>query len=124
MSEHLGLHREDDPLTRALRELHAPPAAESYWADLEARIMARVTQAEPVWWSELGRWARPAIAAAAALILAAGLLLVRSREVERQVAYEDVLSAPTPISLAGTARPASLRGLEQREETLQFLITY
>jgi hypothetical protein len=124
MSDNLTLHPEDEGVTRALRELHAPPSGESYWADLEARIMARIAHAEPAWWSEFGRWARPALAAAAAVVLAAGLLLFRSREVERQVAYEDVLAAPTPISFAGAARPASLRGLEQREETLQFLITY
>ena len=124
MSEDLRFHREDDAVTRAMRELHAPPGGEGYWSGLEARIMARIAHAEDAWWSELGPWARPALAAAAALVLAAGLLLSRSREAETQVAYEDVLSAPTPISVAGTARPAGLRGLEQREETLQFLITY
>jgi hypothetical protein len=125
MSDHLGLHHEDDAVTRALRELHAPPGGESYWSGLEARIMARVAAAEPVWWAELGRWARPALLAAAVLILAAGLLLFRTREQATQIAYEDVLSAPTPISIAGTARPASLQGLQgEREETLRFLITY
>jgi len=124
MSDDLRLHPEDDAVTRALRELHAPPGGDGYWSGLEVRIMARIASAETAWWSELGRWARPALAAAAALVLAAGLLLFRSREAERQVAYEDVLSAPTPISVAGAARPSSLRGLEQREETLQFLITY
>jgi hypothetical protein len=125
MTDHLRLHPEDDPLTRGLRELHAPPAAESYWAELEARIMARVAQAESAWWSELGRWARPALAAAAALLIAAALLVFRSREADTQVAYEDVLSAPTPISVAGMARPASLQGLHGgREETLRFLIAY
>ena len=124
MSDELRFHPEDESVTRALRELHAPPAGESYWSELEARILARIAHAEPAWWSELGRWARPALAAAAALVLAAGLLLLRSREAATQVAYEDVLSAPTPISVAGSARPASLRGLGDREETLQFLITY
>jgi len=124
MSDDLRLQPEDDAVTRALRELHAPPADEGYWSGLEARIMARLAHAEAAWWAELGRWARPALVAAAALVLAAGLLLFRSREAQTQVAYEDVLSAPTPISVAGAARPASLRGLEQREETLQFLITY
>jgi hypothetical protein len=125
MSDHLRLHPPEDPVTRALRELHAPPAGEAYWPALEAKIMARITQAEPAWWAELGRWARPALLAAAVLILAAGLLLFRTREQATQIAYEDVLSAPTPISIAGTARPASLQGLQgEREETLRFLITY
>jgi hypothetical protein len=118
-------HSDDDPTTRELRELHAPPGGESYWAVLEARIMARIRVAESSWWSELGHLARPAIAAAAALLIAAALLLVRMREEETQIAYEDVLAAPTPISVAGAARPASLQGLHgERDETLRFLITY
>ncbi len=75
MSDHLRLHGEDDAVTRALSELHAPPAAETYWSELEARIMARVAQVEPAWWSELGRWARPALVAAAVL----ATVLVRRR---------------------------------------------
>ena len=125
MTDHLTLHPEDDGVTRALRELHAPPASDGYWAELEARIMARIAQAETAWWSELGRWARPALAAAAALLIAAALLVFRSRDAETQVAYEDVLAAPTPISVAGAARPASLQGASGgRDETLRFLIAY
>ncbi len=125
MSDHLTLHPEDDAVTRELRELHAPPAGESYWSGLESRIMARIAEAESAWWSELGRWARPALAAAAILVLAAGLLIFRIKEQATQIAYEDVLAAPTPISVAGTARPASLQGLHgERDETLRFLITY
>jgi hypothetical protein len=125
MSDHQRLHSQDDHVTRALRELHAPPVEESYWAALEARIMARIGQAETAWWSELGRWARPALVAAAAIVIAAGLVILRTREDAKQVAYEDVLAAPTPISVAGTARPSSLRGLQnEREETLRFLISY
>jgi hypothetical protein len=125
MSDHLRPHPDDDLVTQALRGLHAPPGGESYWAGLEARIMARIGQADAVWWSELGRLARPALAAAAALLVAAGLLLVRTREERVQIAYEDVLAAPTPISVAGTARPAALQDLQgERDETLRFLITY
>jgi hypothetical protein len=125
MNDHIRRHPDDDPVTRGLRELHAPPAEESYWAALEARIMARIGQPESAWWSELGRWARPALVAAAALLIAAGLLLFRTREEATQIAYEDVLAAPTPISVEGAARPASLQGLQgEREETLRFLITY
>jgi hypothetical protein len=88
--------------------------------------MARIAVAESAWWSELGRLARPALAAAAALLIAAALLVFRMRDEKTQIAYEDVLAAPTPISVAGTARSASLQALngEQREETLRFLITY
>jgi hypothetical protein len=125
MSDHLRLDPEDDAVTRGLRDLHAPPGGESYWAALEAHIMARIASADVGWWSELARWTRPALVAAAVLVVAAGLLLVRSRDAATQVAYEAVLAAPTPISVAGAARPASLRGLQgDREEVLRFLITY
>jgi hypothetical protein len=124
-NDHLGPNPDDDPVTRGLRQLHAPPDGESYWAGLEARIMARIGQAESAWWSELGRLAGPALAAAAVLLIAAALLLFRTRNERVQIAYEDVLAAPTPISVAGTARPAVLHGLRgDREETLRFLITY
>jgi hypothetical protein len=125
MTNDLRLYPEDDELTRGLRQLYAAPAAESYWAGLEARIMARVGQGETAWWSELGHWAGPALAAAALLVIGAGLVVSRTREAATQIAYEDVLAAPTPIAVEGTARPASLRGLQgQREETLYFLINY
>jgi hypothetical protein len=125
MIDHLRLHPEDDEVTRGLREFHAAPDGESYWAGLEARIMARISMADPTWWAELGRWARPALVAAAMLIIGAGLLVFRTRDAATQVAYEDVLAAPTPISVAGTARPAALRDLHgEREEVLHFLITY
>jgi hypothetical protein len=125
MTDHLRIHPEDDEATRGLRELHAPPAEAGYWAGLEARIMARIGQADPAWWSEFGRWARPALVAAAVIVIAAGLLVFQTREAATQVAYEDVLAAPTPISVDGAARPAALRGLQgEREEVLRFLITY
>ena len=126
MSDHTRGHSDDDLVTRELRELHAPPGGDSYWVGLEARIMASIGLAQSTWWSEFGRLARPALAAAAALLIAAALLLFRMRDEATQIAYEDVLAAPTPISVTGTARPASLQALhgEQREETLRFLITY
>jgi hypothetical protein len=125
MSDHNWWQSDDDPVTRGLRELHTPPGGEGYWATLEARIMARIAHADSFWWSELGRWTRPVLAVAAALLVTAGLLLVRMRDERTQIAYEDVLSAPTPISVAGAARPASLHGLHgERDETLRFLITY
>lgn len=125
MSDILRFEHEDEAVTRGLRELHAPPAGEGYWAGLEARIMARIADAESAWWSELSRWTRPALVAAAMILVVAGLLLFRSRDAATQVAYEDVLAAPTPIVVDGTARPASLQGVQsEREQVLRFLITY
>ena len=94
MNDHTRGQSDDNLVMRELRELHAPPGGDSYWAGLEARIMARIGLAESMWGSECGRLARPALAAAAAHLIA-----------------------------ARSATLQALHG-EQREETLRFLITY
>ena len=86
MSDQTRGHSDDNLIVRELRELHAPPGGDSYWAGLEARIMARIGRAESSWWHEFGRLARPALAAAAALLIAAALLLLRMRDEATQIA--------------------------------------
>ena len=44
--------------------------------------MARVADVELGWWTELDRWVRPALAAAAVLLLAAGVAMFRAHQVE------------------------------------------
>jgi hypothetical protein len=97
----------DDDLTRELRALYAAPGDEGYWEGLEARILARVTQAgqASVWWAELPQFARPALVAAAALIVAASAALVHARQLEARDAYATVISA-APVEAA--ARAASI----------------
>jgi len=104
----------DDEITRGLRALYAAPA-EPYWNELEARIMARVTEVDLGWWAELDRWVRPALAVAALLVLAAGIAMFRAREVETQTAYENILT-PTPVPVETAVRP-TLEG--EREATLR-----
>src|SRR4051812_48698114 len=101
MTDYLKLHPDrDDEVTRGLRDLYAAPAADGYWRELEARILSRLT--DPVnrvgWWDELDRWMRPALVAAAVVLLAAGVALVRARQVEQDVAYEAMLT-PAPSAL-------------------------
>jgi hypothetical protein len=62
---------EDDDVVRGLRSLYAAPSGDAYWNELESRIMARVADVELGWWTELDRWVRPAISAAAILLVAA-----------------------------------------------------
>ena len=70
--------------------------------------MARVADVELGWWTELDRWVRPALAAAAVLLLAAGVAMFRAHEVEGDIAAENMLSSPAvPVSTA--IRPASGR---------------
>lgn len=95
----------DAELTNALRALYAAPADENYWDALEARILAHVARGDDQasWWSELVDMARPGMAAAAALIFAASVALVHSRQVEVSSAYSAVIST-SPASLESAAR--------------------
>ncbi len=101
----------DAELTNALRALYAPPADEGYWDALESRILAHVGGGRRdegnVWWAELADMARPGLAAAAALIFAASLALVHSRQLEVNSAYASVISA-TPAPIEPSSRAASV----------------
>jgi hypothetical protein len=125
MSDHLRLHTDsdDDGITRGLRRMYAAPAGESYWRGLEARILSRLTETSrsPGWWDELDRWMRPALVAAAVVLLAAGVAMVRAHEVEQEVAYEAMLTpAPSALPLETAVRPVLQ---EQRETTFRYLMT-
>ncbi len=99
----------DGELTAALRALYAAPDGETYWESLEARILARVSRPDDamMWWTELVDMARPGLAAAAALILAASMLLVHSRQMEDRNAFATVV-APTAVSVEASARSHSV----------------
>lgn len=99
----------DSDLTNALRALYAAPADESYWDALEARILAHVARDDesPMWWSELMDMMRPGLIAAAALILAASLAMVRSEQIEAQSAYATLIS-PSPTSVEPSSRAAAV----------------
>ena len=108
---------DDRAMIGGLRALYAAPTGDGYWNELEARIMARVADVELEWWSELDRWVRPALAAAAVLILAAGVAMFRAHEVETEIAADNMLSSPTvPVSTA--IRPALQ---DDRDAVLRFL---
>jgi hypothetical protein len=95
----------DAELTNALRAIYAAPADEQYWEALESRILTHVSRIgdEASWWSELVDMARPGLAAAAALIFAASLALVHSRQLEVSSAYASVISN-SPASLEAATR--------------------
>jgi hypothetical protein len=111
------LPNDDDEVVRGLRSLYAAPAGDSYWNELESRIMARVADVELGWWTELDRWARPAMAAAAMLLLAAGAAMFRAHQVEGDIAVDNMLSSPAvPVSTA--IRPALQ---DDREARIRYL---
>jgi hypothetical protein len=124
MSDYLKLHtdRGDDDVTRGLRELYAAPADDGYWRSLEARILSRLTGASSHgidWWDELDRWMRPALVAAAVVLLASGVALFRAHQVEQDGAYEAMLT-PTTLPIETAVRPVLQ---EPRETTFRYLMT-
>ena len=98
----------DGELTDALRAHYAPPSDQGYWETLEARILAHVAgDRVEGWWSALPDMARPALAAAAILVLVAGAAVVHTRQLEARNAYASVISAAPP-SVQTAARTSSL----------------
>jgi hypothetical protein len=117
MTEIRLLPNDDDEVVYGLRSLYAAPAGDSYWNELESRIMARVADVELGWWTELDRWARPAIAAAAVLLLAAGAAMFRAHQSEGDIAVDNMLSSPSvPVSAA--IRPSMQ---DEREARIRYL---
>lgn len=117
MSDNRLFPNDDDEVVRGLRLLYAAPGGDAYWNELEARIMARVSDVELEWWTELDRWVRPALAAAAVLLIAAGAAMFRAHQAEADIAADNMLSAPAvPVSTA--IRPALQ---DDREARIRFL---
>jgi hypothetical protein len=108
---------DDDEVVRGLRSLYAAPAGDAYWNELESRIMARVSDVELGWWTELDRWMRPALVAAAVLLLAAGAAMVRAHQAEADIAADNMLSSP-PAPIPTAIRPAMQ---DDREARIRFL---
>jgi hypothetical protein len=113
----------DDELTGAMRGLYAAPAGHAYWNELESRIMARVAEVELGWWTELDRWLRPALVAAALLVVTAGVAMFHAQKTETESAYEE-LFAPTPVPGAPVEASAVQRSApEPRDNALRFIIS-
>ncbi|MEK7403451.1 MAG: hypothetical protein AABZ80_13935 [Gemmatimonadota bacterium] len=102
----LTLHGEgDEQITRGLRQVYAAPTGDDYWRGLQARILSRLTEPKTIaWWDELDRWVRPALVAAAILLLATSVAIIRSYQAEREFAYEAMLT-PTNLPVETAVRP-------------------
>ena len=121
MTDHLKLHSDgDEETTRGLQRIYAAPQEDSYWKGLEARILSRLTSTPTItWWDELDRWMRPALAAAAVVLLAAGVAMVRSYQLQQEETYEALLT-PTTLPVETAIRPMLQ---EQRGATFRYLMT-
>ena len=113
----------DDELTRGLRGLYAAPAGHAYWNELESRVMARVGEVELGWWTELDRWLKPALVAAAVLVITAGVAMFRAQQADTLSAYDELFS-PTPVPGAPVEASAIQRSTpEPRDNALRFIIS-
>jgi hypothetical protein len=122
MSDHLKLHGDagDGDITRGLKQIYAAPAGDGYWRGLEARILSRLGVPPTIgWWDELDRWMRPALAAAAVVLLAAGVAMFRAYQVEQETTYEAMLT-PTSLPVETAVRPVLQ---ENRDATFRYLMT-
>lgn len=114
----------DDELTGALRGLYAAPAGHAYWNELESRVMARVAEVELGWWTELDRWLKPALAAAAVLVITAGVAMYNAQKSAATESAYDELFAPTPVPGAPVEASAVQRVTpEPRDNALRFIIS-
>lgn len=117
MNEGPRLVRDDDELTRELRAIVAPPTDAAYWDSLEQRIMARVERGrqEGAWWVLSERAYQLGLMAAGLTLILAASVFLRERALERRMAYENVIVAPT-----GTPQTFARRGLvPDRQATLR-----
>ena len=109
----------DDELNAALRVEYGRPAADSYWAFLERRIMARITaEGTREWWSYFPSWSRVGLAAAALALAVAGVAAWQTRKAQDLVAWQELLESPTELPMIESAG-----GERRREATLRYLIT-
>ena len=116
----------DDEITRGMRGLYAAPAGHAYWNELESRIMSRVAEVELGWWTELDRWLRPALVAAAVLIIAAGVAMFRANQSDTTAAYEELFTptpvAGAPVEAAAVQRPP--QNQDKKDNALRFILTH
>src|SRR3954470_20766976 len=113
----------DDEITRGMRGLYAAPAGHAYWNELESRIMARVGEVELGWWTELDRWLKPALVAAAVLVVTAGVAMFNAQRAETESAYDELFAPPpipgAPVEQSAVQRPTP----EPRDNALRFIIS-
>ena len=112
--------RLDDAVVEALRAALTPPGGDGYWTELEGSIMARIETGDLGWWAEITSFTRPALVAAAALIIAAGAAMLRTEQAEAHAVYEDVVAMTHLPEGANLRTPVDQGDLE---ESLRILFT-
>lgn len=118
-----------EPLTGLVRDAYLPasPAdAESYWAGLEQRIMARVRTegADAGWWSVLAPWAQAGLIAATAIFALTSVINQRISESESQYAYESVVQTPTPDADASESLFSATDKASGRDAAVEYVLSH
>ena len=111
----------EQDIVEALRPRLAAPGGDLYWESLHAAIMARIVEVErQAWWTVLSRWSKPALAAAALVMIVATAAMLAMRADRTMVAYDEVLEAQAqvPVQTAQAATPGSAR-----EATFHFVMS-
>lgn len=120
-----GREWSDGEVQGALRSLYASPADESYWENMERRILAAVGAETPrEWWSWFPGWIRAGLSVAACSVLVAGVATWQAREATEAVAVKQLEGVPEEFPIltervgadsAASARAATLRYLMQHD---------
>jgi len=113
------------PVLDAARTIYAAPADPSYWATLEAKVMARlstVSAAPARWWQVLSGWTQGGIVAATVALAIAGALLLHAHREDMQTAYDAILRPAPAESLAVPSGLLSDDG-DTRGETFRDVIS-
>ena len=136
MDDHNDLRLADEgdaQLGAMLRDVYAPPTDAGYWDGLETRVLSLIAahrmgivRLQPNFWSVLGRWAAPGMAAAAVLFIVAGLFWSRENEASLQTTYEEVGEPPVLDALPGAVHvvTAPRDGSSQREATFRYVLSH
>ncbi|MGI8618226.1 MAG: hypothetical protein ACR2L6_03940 [Gemmatimonadaceae bacterium] len=114
---------EADPRgTEALRSHYAAPRDEAYWGELQSQVMARIAaNARAGWLQVAAGWARPGLAAAAAVLVLAAALFQANRDEPESVTFAVMTRAePSQPEFIYTEHDAA----SQRDETLRLVVSY
>ncbi|MEJ7810391.1 MAG: hypothetical protein WKG32_08250 [Gemmatimonadaceae bacterium] len=116
----IGPSGRDDDLTRALREMYAPPSDAGYWDAMEARIMAHISAEADAWWQPFRGWVRSGIVAAAAAAGLAGVAATHARQEEARVAFQAIVETPRTLPQQMATETGTL---PTRDATLLYVIS-
>lgn len=116
-------------VTEGVRQLYSPPGGEYYWQSLESRVMATIGAIRPTnWWQVVNGWAGQGLmAAAVAVLMIAGMLLLHANQKETETAFIEAIYEVDPASHlplpSAVVTDRDMSGLEVRGATFRDVIS-